>query len=45
MFATFRMSFPVTALVYIALVDMIRLRQVILKVVFLASRFKGAEWS
>jgi len=30
--------------VHIALVDMIRLRQIIHKVVFLAYRFQGAGW-
>ena len=40
----FRILLPVTVFVHIALVDMIRLRQIIHKVVFLAYRFQGAEW-
>ena len=43
-FTTFRISLPVPVFVHIALVDMIRLRQIIHKVVFLAHRFQGAQW-
>ena len=44
LFAPFRISLPVTVFVHTALVDMIRLPQIIHKVVFLAPRFQSADW-